>query len=337
MTVTAYYSTDASAPTLTGATGSLVALLDAILVNGYGAKAAAGWTIAYTGTSKRDYKQGTGSNGYYLDVDDSGPGTGSYREARLRGYETMSALGAGTQAFPTAGQSNFGVVCRKSNTADSTARPWYAVADATCFHLFVDTGDYTNPSYSMAVSFGDIFSYKSGDIYNTVIIGRGAENTNNQAYEALGTLCFSSHILDGTLQSVYGGVGHYIDRIWTGTGSSVPFNKFSSQMAGAASGNSAVGPCGGNSCPIPYPNGPDAALELAPIWVGHSYAVRGYLKGLWAPCHYRPCAHGDTFSGTGNMSGKSFLALNIWGNASSINSFSNNDGQIIVETSNTWS
>lgn len=77
MTVTAYFSTDASAPTLTGTTGSLVALLDAILVNGYGAKAAAGWSIAYTGTSKRDYKQGTGSNGYYLDVDDSGPGGGS--------------------------------------------------------------------------------------------------------------------------------------------------------------------------------------------------------------------------------------------------------------------
>lgn len=337
MTVIAYFSTDASAPTLTGATGSLVALLDAILVNGYGAKAAAGWSIAYTGTSKRDYKQGTGANGYYLDVDDSGPGGGSYREARMRGYETMTALGTGTQAFPTTGQSSFGVVCRKSNTADATARPWYAVADATCFHLFVDTGDYINPSFSMGFSFGDIYSYKSGDIYNTVIIGRGGENSSNYAYEALSTLCFSSNILNGALQSVYGTPGQYIDRMWSGTGSSVPFNKFSSQMAGNASGNNAVGPCGGGSCPISYPNGPDAALELAPIWIGHTNAVRGYLKGLWAPLHYRPCAHGDTFSGTGNMSGKSFLALNMQGNYSSINAVSAGDGQIIIETSNTWS
>ena len=171
MTITFYKSTDASAPSLTGQVGSLVALLDAILVNGYGSQPAAGWTTAYTATNKRDYKQGSGSNGYYLDIDDSGPGGGAAREARMRGYETMSALATGTQAFPTSAQSSFGVVCRKSTTADSTARPWYCVADATCFHLFVDTGDNTAPNYSMAFSFGDIFSYKSSDTYNTVIIG----------------------------------------------------------------------------------------------------------------------------------------------------------------------
>ena len=185
MGVTLYKSTDASAPSLTGQTGSLVALLDAILVNGYGSQTAAGWTIAYTGTSKRDYKQGSGSNGYYLDIDDSGPGAGSFREARLRGYEAMTALATGTNAFPTSAQATNGVACRKSTTADATARPWYCVADATCFYLFVDTGDFTNPSYSMAVHFGDFFSYKSGDTYNTILIGRNAENTGGAGSEAL--------------------------------------------------------------------------------------------------------------------------------------------------------
>jgi hypothetical protein len=63
MTVRVYRSTDASAPVLTGQVGSLTALLDAVLVNGYGALSAAGWTIAQTTTNKRGYKQNTsGSN-----------------------------------------------------------------------------------------------------------------------------------------------------------------------------------------------------------------------------------------------------------------------------------
>ena len=39
---TVYRSDDAGAPNLTGAAGSLIAILDAVLVNGYGAKPAAG-------------------------------------------------------------------------------------------------------------------------------------------------------------------------------------------------------------------------------------------------------------------------------------------------------
>lgn len=42
MTVRVYRWDDASAPTLTGQLGSLITLLDAVLVNGYGSKTAAG-------------------------------------------------------------------------------------------------------------------------------------------------------------------------------------------------------------------------------------------------------------------------------------------------------
>ena len=41
MTVRVYKSTDGSAPVLTGQAGSLTTLLDAVLVNGYGAATAA--------------------------------------------------------------------------------------------------------------------------------------------------------------------------------------------------------------------------------------------------------------------------------------------------------
>lgn len=325
MGVNIYLSTDASAPVLTGQVGSLTALLDAILVNGYGSKAAAGWTIAYTGTNQRDYKQGTGSNGYYLDVNDNAPTTA--KEARMRSYEAMTALATGTNAFPTSSQSSFGVVCRKSTSADSTARAWYCVADATCFHLFVDTGDFTSPAYSLCFSFGDFFSYKSGDSYNTAIMGRLAENTSSDQYETLAMIWCQA-----ATTSTFGG-GQYVDRMWTGVGGSLGFSKFSSVLCMNPS-QGQWGPTGNSGAQCTYPNGPDGALELAPIWIAHNGSVRGYLKGLWAPCHSQPCGHGDTFSGTGNMVGKTFLALNVrsiqYGSVSST-------GQIIVETSNTWS
>lgn len=323
MGVTLYRSTDTSAPSLTGQTGSLVALLDAVLVNGYGSQTAAGWTIAYTGTSKRDYKQGTGSNGYYVDIDDSGPGAGTFKEARMRGYETMSALGTGTAPFPSVAQSSFGVVCRKSNTADSTARAWYCVADSTCFYLFVDTGDFTSPAYSMAVMFGDIFSYKSGDAYATMCIGRNAENNVTYSPEALPVVVSTTSAL------VTASGGHFIDRHWNGLGGSLQVCKFTSLLAATvANANTVVG---SNAAMCAYPNGPDNALELAPFWIGQQGNIRGYLKGLWAPCQFQPCGHGDTFTGTGNMAGKSFLALNMQGGSTQTL------GQIVIETSNTWS
>lgn len=330
MAVTFYKSTDASAPSLTGQTGSLVALLDAILVNGYGSQAAAGWTIAYTATNKRDYKQGTGSNGYYLDVDDSAPTTA--KEARMRGYETMSALATGTQAFPTSAQSSFADVCRKSNTADSTARVWYCIADATCFYLFVDTGDFTGPAYSLGFMFGDFFSYKSGDAYNTAIMGRRVENSATDSDENFPTVWSASQILTAAA------TGHYVDRHWTGVGGSIQFCKHTSPLAftGTGATTNVNGPTGCGAAMVAYPNGPDGALELSPIWVGHNGSVRGYMKGLWAPCHNQPTGHGDTFSGAGNMSGKSFLSLNIK-SASNNNGNGSTSGQIVIETSNTWS
>ena len=51
MTVRIYKSTDSGAPTLTGQAFSLISLLLACLVDGYGSKAAAGWTKPYTGTN----------------------------------------------------------------------------------------------------------------------------------------------------------------------------------------------------------------------------------------------------------------------------------------------
>ena len=153
MTVRLYRSTDAGAPNLTGQVGSLVALLDAILVNGYGAKPAAGWTKAFSAANKGAYKQDTTASnnpaGMYLYVDDTGPGAGSAREARATGFETMSAITpTGTGQFPTAALTSVtgGYTCiRKSATADATVRQWTAIANGQTLYLFIESGDNVTP------------------------------------------------------------------------------------------------------------------------------------------------------------------------------------------------
>lgn len=323
-TVRIYKSTDASAPVLTGVAGALITCLDAILVNGYGSMTAAGWTKEYSTTNKAVYRMATTSNtGFYVDVNDAAPVTA--KEAEMRGYEVMSGIATGTGPFPTAGQSSFGTVLRKSNTADSTARPWYCIADDSCFYFFADTGDFSSPSYASGFMFGDFFSYKAGDTYGCAIIGVSSENTGaTTTNQYMGSLSTTITALNSTAV-----LGHYVARHWTTVGGAIRVSKFTSPLA-YVTGGGAAGIGADATCT--YPNGPDSALELAPVWLGHSDSVRGYLKGFWAPLHIQPLGHADTFSGTGNMAGKSFIAINM---KSSLGF--NLNGQLMIETSNTWS
>jgi hypothetical protein len=371
MTVRIYKSTDASAPVLTGQTGSLVALLDAILVNGYGAITAAGWTKAFSATNKAAYRQNaTGANNtanpMYIYVDDTGPGAGSSREARVCGFETMSAITpTGTGQFPTSGQSGTTVtggylVCRKSATADATARQWTCIANGQTFYLFIESGDVAVPLACTTMSFGDFKSFKVNDLYAVFIMARTTENQAGGNYDSMGATSHGQ--TNGNINTLNAGLpGHYIARHWTGVGGSVKWGKpvdwsrflswgsqggmwgnysndTQTQFAPVNGPNSALGRYHvGVSTPLwPAPNGPDGSLALAPVWVGHSNALRGYLPGLWCPMHDRPLNHLDAFTVVGgNMNGKSLIGLNIQAYINGAPLAEN--GQVIVEYSDTWS
>ena len=345
MTVTVYRSTDGSAPVLTGQAGKLTDLLDACLVNGYGSQSAAGWSISYTTTNKRVYRNtNSGGTGMYLYVDDTAPSTA--KEARATGFQAATGLGTGTGQFPTSGQLALGigaVIWRKSNTADATARAWTLIADATVFYLFVETGDYTSPTLVMTAMFGDIFTYSSSDTSNCMIIGRNAENGNSPQNECIASrnglpsgasalqLTISGHFLAANSANVGGSLicGKHIDEMKCGGGGNASSTTGTTGVAVAPIGNNynAV------AAAMPFPNPVDNGLHFSPIWVHHNGTVRGYMKGLWAPMHNVPLNHDDTFSGTGAMAGKSFIAKTLLG------SWSNSavPAQVFVETSNTWS
>ena len=126
MAVAVYQSTDPGAIQLDGQVGSLVAVLDSVLV-------AAGWSIAFTTTNIRAYRQPATADGAlraYLRVNDAGPGVGGGKEARIVGYETMSDVNTGTLPCPTVANMANGLFVRKSATADATTRTWLIVADA---------------------------------------------------------------------------------------------------------------------------------------------------------------------------------------------------------------
>ncbi|WP_332772046.1 hypothetical protein [Phenylobacterium sp.] len=362
MTVRLYRSTDTSAPSLTGVAGTLTSLLDAILVNGYGSQTAAGWTIAYTGTNKRVYTMASGGTGYSIYVDDSAPGTGGGREARVSGWTTPTGLGAGSGQFPTPAQMaapSGALVIRKSATADATARAWTVVADGHTFYLFSETGDFTSPFCAYPFMFGDFFTYGSTDANNCMIIGRTLENNANAGVaagfsqasmvDAFGSIAYcNSTGLSNTLP------GHFIASNYTGVGGSVPAGKhvdiakMGGQQAGAlgpmqmgflgiwTTGSQGTGTSWTSE--FNYPNSPDSGLYVSPVWIHHNGFVRGYLKGLWAPLQNHPIAHNDTYSGTGVMSGKSLLAQDIIGLSNCWNSGPIvGAAQVHIETSDTWS
>ena len=315
MSVTLYRSTDGSAPTLTGEAGSLTTLLIACLVDGYGAKAGAGWSVPYSSTNAYAFKQGTGGTDMYCQVNDNGPGAGTYKEARMVGYDVMTAYDTGSNKFPTAAQLANGLFIRKSASLDATTRPWVVLADERTFYLFMQPGD--TAGNWLGIMFGEFYSLKTGgDAYRTMIIGRVTENVTTQGPTA--------DYMDAQILTLGTGAlpGHYIVRDDQASVGAVAAAKAGDLTVTGGAGNQ---PFNGV---MTYPNRPDSASHIAQVRVFHNSSfLRGFLRGLWHWCHpITAVADGDTFSGTGALAGKEFLLLKQGGAA----------GVFCLETSNTW-
>jgi len=313
MAFTIYRSGDASAPVLTGQTGTLITVLDAILVNGYGAKAAAGWSKAFSGTSKAAYRMGA-ANRFYLRAQDDGPGAGTFKEARMTGYESMSDVDTGLSPFPSAVQGVGSIamtVLRKSTTADGTARTWVAVADDRTLYFFVLTGDTANTYH--AFGFGDFYSLLASDGFRTFICGRTTENNGTASTDKLDTI--SSSINSST--------SFFVARSHTGVGGSILCGRHGDGPKGG-SGTALIGV-------VPYTNPTDGMLYIAPVWIhdpttSPANTIRGKMRGFWHFLHpLASVSDFDTVSGTATLGGKTFLFIKTSGNS----------GLYTIETSNT--
>lgn len=316
MTVRVYKSTDTSAPTLSGTAGAVIALLDAILVNGYGSQTAAGWAKEFSGTNKAAYRAATG-NRFRLRVDDSGT-----TSARVVGYETMSDVDTGTGDFPTALQFSGGMYIYKSSTANSTARPWLCIASSKAFYLFTFANSTTYGSAwstsDGAFFFGDLISFFSGtDNYATLLCG------NNAAAASQSTLI-------GSNGSSNQAGNRYIARSYTQTGTAVNCGQRARCYATTMQAGAGVLGSSTYGYGRTYPDPISGSLLMAPIEVTESLHGSGRAKmpGMWGPEHSQPAAHLDTFSGSGSLAGKTFLLIH--------HHYLGTGGALVIETSDGW-
>lgn len=316
--VTVYTSADASAPTLTGEVGSLINVLSKILVEGYGSKAAAGWTKPFAGTNKAVFKMADGTPSMYLRVDDT-----NAQDARVVGYVTMSDVDTGTSPFPTAAQYAGGLYCRKSSTASTTVRPWYCIANEKAFYFFAGTGQTALGAWSTGdnyLCFGKFASYKSGDAYNVFITACTSSSGTNIA-----------HRFQPSTGSVsLAGTGIYVAGSALQAEGSTQVNAISL----SASSLPISGPESSDQYNFAHPDPVTGGINLAQAIVGEkistNIAMRGMFPGLW---HLPTPAFGnhlDTFSGAGELAGKTFVLMKAY------NSQHVQTGRIALETSGDW-
>ena len=311
---TLYQATDAGAPSLSGQAGSLLEVLDACLITGYGAKPAAGWTIAFTAGDKRVYRPGAAAKSRkFVRINDTSSLAGGAREAGIRGFDSMTDIDTGLNPFPDASQvslSENSLVIRKSTSSSTVARFWRVFADDRTAILFIDHDSLTPPTL-LSVYIGEYISYLPNDTHGFCLIARQHENDASVARENLPCSVASQATPISGLLSAW--PGHYMAGSVAGMASSVAFAKSGGVLGRFASntnfGSSYHDILGGVAS---LPNPTDGSILLAPFLLttvesGQS-CLRGHLRGLFQFCHVASSVNdGDTFAGTGDLSGRSFM------------------------------
>lgn len=137
--------------------------------------APAGWIKAFEGTNLAAYRSADpASTGVYLWVDDS-----DARYPRVRGYEAMTAIDAGTNPFPTFAQSALTAYnWVKSSTTDTASRPWAFVGDTRMIYPMIAAHRSTYEGIYSLVRFGDLVAFNPADPWACEIIASTTTSIN---------------------------------------------------------------------------------------------------------------------------------------------------------------
>ena len=266
--------------------------------------AGAGWSIAYTGTNIRSYRQPSNSTQLYLGVDDTGT-----TNARFRGFETMTAAGvatgSGTNLFPTEVQVSGGLYYYKSNSANTTARDWIAIVNDGFVLLFGGGGGGSAADYQGQLAFGDAVPNDASDVWPVVCYGAQVANqTAPYQFTASGLYPNNTTAIDGC----------YIVRSKSGAAGAVKAWNYAEWSV--ANGTSAYPPGVYGWMTYPAPN--LGGLAMTPFEVVEASAYtsgpRLTIPGLWAPSSLDQfLTHKDTFSGAAgsSLAGKKFIIIKM--------------------------
>lgn len=315
MTVRLYTSLDSGAPVLNGTAGAFIAVLKACLVTGYGALPGAGWTEEFTGTNLSVLRPGVG-NRHYFRIDDT-----NAQYAIIKGYLAMTGVSTGTGPFPS---STAVVHMQKSFTADSTARQWIVVADERTVHIAHQWDSLSTWGKGRFYSMGDFIklnpawpalnSYIWAESSTITTADSGAGFTMQASFSSSTQGLVRSNTLDG-LQAVSTARRYTAIQYTEGTIATILGAHGRAQPSQTTGG---------------YTTSPIMISSISGSSGGETYTVLGRFRGIRDILHNRPLAVLDTVNGAGDLATKTFIAV-LGGNPSG-----DQQGQLLIETSNTW-
>lgn len=279
---------DGNAPVARGERRSLCDILHACLVTGYGDKPAAGWTREFVNATfdRAAFRPGAGTR-FYLQVDGLGA-TNAYA-SNIRAFETMSNVDTGVFPFKSSWVTQD--VCGTSSAAGTTARPWVVIADDRFFYFFcwpsaTGTAVPADNNQTVAVMcFGDIVSRYASDPYGCVL---GCY----QVQASSGSYVF------GPISDPSGTVGNIaMPRAITGVATPLAASLI---RGGGPGGRNHMGADG-----VPYSAGGQLLVSRPHVNEATAYSMRGFLPGLYYPCHPLAFSNLQQFS----AAGKTFLSV----------------------------
>lgn len=267
-----YRYDDDNAPVASGLPGSLVGLLRACLVDGYGDKTPAGWTMPHAnaeGTLAVFRNNPETGSGFRLQVDNPN------HTAKLQGYEDMTDEANGVKPF-IAAPSFVNATANRNN--DNLPRPWIVFADDRFFLAVVWRAESiaafensladrsaVHSGYIWTSLFGDCIPLSGSDNYFCLLFLNNDYGTQALTTSPAGT---ASNIFQHAARNI------------AGVDAAAPC----ALIAGG-------GPlCLGTEGVTHHDNLPARVpgheiVSRPYVNDGASYSMRGYVPGLWHSCH----------------------------------------------------
>lgn len=287
---TVYRSTDPGAPVLSGTPGSFAALMDAVLVTGYGtgpdAKPGLGWTRAFSDGHKRAYQNNlaAGGTGMFWRIDDS-----NAQYALSSGYHSMSSVDEGVDGFSMSGNS-----LGKSITANTVARNWVVVGNSRTLYVFIQNGAALNGTAYVGYVAGDYECFNKGYGFNFCVGTSGNASVTTGAGRS-------------NLLSAGNGAG---DANYGKTTAARSFD-------GAVVGSDFVpraplivgGTYHGGTQGYDYPYPATGGMLISRVVVNNGGYLFGMFPGLWSPQHRGILTRFTTYSGFNGLGDGVFIAV----------------------------
>ena len=275
-----------------------------------------GWQKVNSATNKAVFRS-TDTKGarHYLRIDETGTAT----FARVRGFEAMTTIDAGTGMYPTNALVNGGGYWSKSTQANATPVVYDLIADSRFFLLRICPGGVDNPSYDAGCfrGFGDPLSLSpSGDVFASCLSCGGHGNTSS-LYGGFET---ASSPPDG---SCYGA------RTLAGTGGAVILD--TKPFIGNASAYS-----GSDGFLGPYPSPVDGQLKFSQRFLFEGNPVpRAIVPGLLhvpqSDLLLSPIQPRDYVEGAGTLAGRTLVALPAANHV-----YNGRQGMVFVDITGPW-